>query len=195
VADGTVIGANVMDEPYVHGTGDGNTWGPAGTMTKLRVDSLCYEVQRIFPTLPAGVQHAVKDFEPDQSYRVCQFISGGCGGSTVAEYTACRDAALAVGARDHHAIMFSLNVLDGGVTDTDGTWDCDGQPGKGTFGNHCWMTADRVRERGLIAGPTGCGLLMWKYDSDFWGRADNQQAFKDVAAKLATVPQNSCRRS
>ena len=195
VADGTVIGANVMDEPYVHGTDDGNTWGPAGTMTKLRVDSLCAEVQQIFPTLPAGVQHAVRDFEPDKSYRVCQFVSGGCGGETVAEYTACRDAALAVGARDHHAIMFSLNVLDGGVPDTDGTYDCTGpgQAGRGTFGNHCRMTADRVRERGLIAGPTGCALLIWRYDDEFMANPANQQAFHDVAARLASQPAPPCR--
>ena len=31
VADGTVIGATVMDEPYTSGTGNKNTWGPPGT--------------------------------------------------------------------------------------------------------------------------------------------------------------------
>ena len=42
VADGTIIGSRVMDEPYVSGgaTGGGNTWGPKGTMTKARVDTL-----------------------------------------------------------------------------------------------------------------------------------------------------------
>jgi hypothetical protein len=54
VADGTILGASVMDEPHVSGGGDGNTWGPRGTMTKARVDSLCGEVKRYFPTLPAG---------------------------------------------------------------------------------------------------------------------------------------------
>jgi hypothetical protein len=90
-----------------------------------------------------------------------------------------------------------MNVLDGGLPDTDGTYDCTGagQAGKGTFGTHCRMTATQVRDRGLILGPAGCGLILWRYDSDFWGRADNQQAFKDVAANLATVPRKACRRS
>ena len=90
-----------------------------------------------------------------------------------------------------------MNVLDGGLPDTDGTYDCTGpgQAGLGTFGNHCRMTATQVRDRGLILGPAGCGLILWRFDDTFWSRADNQQAFKDVAAKLATVPQKACRRS
>jgi hypothetical protein len=201
VSDGTVIGANVMDEPNVCGSGDGNTWGPCGTMTKLRVDSLCGEVQQIFPTLPAGVAHGagVLGFEPSKSYRVCQFVMGGARtkDGTNAQYVAGRDSALALGVRDHHAILFNMNVLDGGIPDTDGTYDCTGagQGGLGTFGNHCRMTATQVHDRGLILGPYGCGLIMWRYDGTFWGRADNQQAFRDVAAKLATVPQKACRRS
>ena len=201
VADGTVIGANVMDEPNVCGAGDGNTWGPCGAMTKLRVDSLCGEVQRIFPTLPAGVAHGagVLAFESSKSYRVCQFIMGGVrtASGTNAQYVAGRDSALALGARDGVAILFNMNVLDGGLPDTDGTYDCTGpgQAGKGTFGNHCRMTATQVRDRGLILGPAGCGLIMWRFDDTFWSRADNQLAFKDVAAKLATVPQKACRRS
>lgn len=198
VADGTVIGASVMDEPNVCSNSGGNTWGPCGTMTKARVDSLCTVVQRIFPTLPAGVAHQALAFEPTKSYKVCQFIMGGVRtkDGTTAQYVAGRDSVLAIGARDHHAILFNLNVLDGGVRDTDGTWDCigTGQAGKGTYSPMCRMTADRLRERGLIVGLAGCGLIMWRYDDAFWSRIDNQQAFEDIAAKMATVAARPCRR-
>jgi hypothetical protein len=74
VTDGIIIGNSVMDEPNVHGLGDGNTWGPSGTMTKLRVDSMCTYVKNIFPTLPVGVAHGHDAFEPTKSYTVCDFI-------------------------------------------------------------------------------------------------------------------------
>jgi hypothetical protein len=35
-----------------------------------------------------------------------------------------RHAGLAMAARDYHAILFSMNVLNGGTQDKDGTWDC-----------------------------------------------------------------------
>ena len=63
-----------MDEPNVSGGGDGNTWGPPGTMTKARVDSLCADTKAMFPTLPVGVQHRYDVFEPTKSYRVCDFV-------------------------------------------------------------------------------------------------------------------------
>jgi hypothetical protein len=197
VADGTVIGATVIDEPQVSGTGNKNTWGPPGTMSKLRVDGLCAAVQQIFPTLPAGVQHPPLEWQRDKSYKVCQFIWGGVQGTTVSEFIANKNAALALGARDHHAILFNLNVINGGRRDTDGNYNCTGtdQAGKGNWYPLCRMTAARVRERGLIAGPAGCALTMWTHNGTFWSRTDNRQAFKDVAAKMATVAAKKCRRS
>jgi hypothetical protein len=197
VADGTVIGATVMDEPETSGHGNKNTWGPPGTMSKLRVDGLCAAVQSIFPTLPAGVQHPPLDWERDKSYKVCQFIWGGVKGTTLTEFIANKNAALALGARDHHAILFNMNVINGGRRDTDGNYNCTGtdQAGKGNWYPLCRMTAARVRERGLILGPAGCALTMWTHNSTFWSRTDNKAAFKDVAAKIATAPAKACRRS
>jgi hypothetical protein len=196
VADGTIIGNSVMDEPNVcadPGSG-GNTWGPCGTMSKARVDSLCADVKQVFPTLPVGVAHRHDKFEPTKSYRICDFIidSYGSGSGSV---TAFRDAGLALAQRDRHAVIFSLGILDGGTADLTGTWDCAGTGGMGTFGRHCRMTATQVRDYGLILGPVGCaGLLMWRYDADFMASPDNQLAFKEVASRLASLPAKACVR-
>ena len=192
VADGTILGASVMDEPYVSGGGDGNTWGPRGTMTKARVDSLCGEVKRYFPTLPAGVDHQHQLFEPEKSYRVCDFIIDQYG-TQYGNVTAWRDEGLAMAARDHHAIAFSMNVLNGGTQDTDGTWDCTGTGGKGLYSPNCRMTAAQVRELGWVLGPAGCALLMWRYDDEFMVNPANQLAFHDVAALLASQTAPPCR--
>jgi hypothetical protein len=192
VADGTILGASVMDEPYVNGGGDGNTWGPRGTMTKARVDSLCGEVKRYFPTLPTGVDHQHQLFEPEKSYHVCDFIVDQYG-TQYGDVKAWRDAGLVMAARDGHAILFSMNVLDGGTQDKDGTWDCAGTGGKGTYAPNCRMTAAQVREAGQVLGPAGCALLMWQYDLAFMVNPANQQAFHDVAALLASLTAPSCR--
>lgn len=196
VRDGIIVGSNVMDEPHVSGAGDGNTWGPPGTMTKARVDGLCSYVQQIFPTLNAGVFHQHDTFEPDKSYEVCQFIVAQYN-SRRGDVRTFREEALALGRRDGHAVMFSINILNGGVQDKDGVYDCTGpgQGGKGTFSPNCRMTPTQIREYGSALGPAGCGLFMWRYDSQFVSDPENQLAFKDLAAKMASQPWKACRRS
>jgi hypothetical protein len=196
VADGTIIGATVMDEPHVVGAGDGNTWGPRGTMTKARVDSLCREVKQFFPTLPVGVEHQHQLFEPTKSYQTCDFIVDQYN-AWMGPITTWRDAGLAMAARDHHAILFSLNVLDGGVQDKDGTYDCTGagQAGKGTYAPNCRMTATQLHDWGLAVGPSGCGLLMWQYDGLYATNYDNQRSFKDIAAAMGSAARKACRKS
>lgn len=189
VADGTVVGNSVMDEPH-H-----DSWG--GTMTKATIDQMCAYVNGIFPTLPVGVVHGHDDFEPTKSYATCDFIVDQYAyRKTNGDINAYRDAGLALGARDRHAILFSLNILDGSVQDTDGTWDCSSSltEGKGTYSPNCRMSASQVRDWGIALGSAGCGLTMWRYDATFMGRADNQTAFADVAKALAKVPSKACMR-
>jgi hypothetical protein len=196
VADGTIIGNSVMDEPNVTGGGDGNTWGPAGTMTKARVDGLCGYVKNIFPTMLVGVVHNHQTFEPTKSYQVCEFL--------VDQYSWRKgdvnqfiDAGLAMGRRDGLGIIFSMNILNGGFQAAlDGQWNCplDTTGGRGSFEPNCRMSAQQVREWGTLLGSAGCGLMMWKYDDSFMANTANQQAFRDVANTLASLPAKSCRQ-
>jgi hypothetical protein len=198
VADSTIIGANVMDEPYVHGLGDGNTWGDINgksPMTKARVDSLCGAVQAYFPTLPAGVEGQHQLFEQDKSYQVCQFIIDQYA-TRFGDVNAWRTAGTTMATRDHHQIIFSLNVLNGGTQDTDGTWDCSSQGGfKGMSSPNCQMTSQQLSTYGTALAPDGCALLMWKWDNVYFGRAANIPVFQQLADLAATVPFKQCRRT
>jgi hypothetical protein len=196
VADGTLIGNSVLDEPHHYGLGDpNNSWGPKGTFTKARVDSMCADVKAIFPSLPAGVFHDHSAFEPDKSYRVCDFIVDQYAWrkGDVAKF---RDDGLALARRDGHAIAFSLNIIDGGIqAPRDGLWNCPATSGgRGTYEPNCRMTAQQVRDWGIVLGSAGCALTMWWYDDAFMADLANQQAFKDVADRLATVSNKGCRR-
>jgi hypothetical protein len=189
VADGTIIGNILMDEPA--NTSETNTWGPAGTMSKERVDAMAVYAKAIFPTLPMGVTLDYRIWN-DRSFRVIDF--------QVSQYrqakgnvTAYRDGALALGARDGHAILFSMNILDGGKREANCPIPETG--GAGTYRPNCRMTPDQVLEYGGILGPAGCALLMWRYDPAFMARSENQQAFIGLAGKLAAEPAKPCRRA
>jgi hypothetical protein len=199
VADGTILGASVMDEPHVCSNDPdedgGNTWGPCGTMTKARVDGLCGEMKAVFPSLPVGPVHRHDLLEPAKNYRTCDFL--------VSQYSArlggvqgFRDGALAFGTRSGVSILFSMNVLNGGIQDKDGTWDCAGglQGGKGQYAPNCQMTDIQLREWGTLLGSAGCGLLMWQYAGTYFGSALNQSAFRDVKAAIGGRNPAPCRR-
>ncbi len=194
VRDGTIIGNSVMDEP--HNTSGQSSWGPKGTLTKARVDSMCAYVKQMFPTLPVGVVHDHDIFQPKQSYHVCEFLVDQYAART-GDVTEFRDAALALASRDRMSIIFSLNIIDGGIQAArDGNWDCSPTltSGRGTFGPNCRMTAQQVRDWGILLGSAGCALTMWRYDPEYMADPANIASFKEVAARLAALPRRSCGR-
>jgi hypothetical protein len=204
VSEGILIGNSVMDEPFNDGGpgNEANSWGPAGTMTKARVDSLCGYARAIFPTLPQGV---FQDYRVagDSSYRVCDFMVSQYRTSKgpLADY---RDGALALCRRDRHACAFAINVLDGGIPvkrspgQTDyASSDCPltTTGGRGTYFPNCRMTAQQVRDAGRILGIAGCFLTGFRYDSAFMASPANQEAFRDVVTELTTRPETACIRT
>jgi hypothetical protein len=192
VADGTIIGNSVMDEPQQSGTGS-KSWGPAGTMTKARVDGLCGYVKQIFPTLPVGVGHDHAAFQPSNSYQVCEFFMAQYA-ARKGGVVAYRDAALAMADRDGMVVLFSMNLLNGGVQDKSGAWDCPGTGGLGDRSPNCRMTAAQVRDFGKTLGQAGCAMLSWKFDKDFVAKVENQEAFSDIAITLSRLPRIRCSR-
>jgi hypothetical protein len=194
VADGTIIGNSVMDEP--HNTVAQSSWGPKGTMTKALVDSMCAHVKQMFPTLPVGVVHDHEVFQPKQSYHACEFLLDQYA-ARKGDVSKFRDEALALARRDQMSIIFSLNVIDGGIqAERDGNWACDPSltSGRGTFAPNCRMTAQQVRDWGILLGSAGCALTMWRYDPGYMADPANVESFKEVAAKLASLPSRSCGR-
>jgi hypothetical protein len=186
VADGTIIGNSVMDEP--HNKSIVNSWGPEGTMTKARVDEMCRYVKDIFPTLPVGVVHDHRVFEPDRGYQHCEFL--------VSQYrlskgniNSFRDGGLAFARRYNMSIIFSLNVIHGG----DAGSSCL-KLGDDPHGDLCPMSADQVRDWGLILGPAGCAFMMWRYYPQYIEKPEVQRALGEIAAVLARTPRKPCSR-
>jgi hypothetical protein len=196
LADGTILGNAVVDEPNT------KKWG--GVIDKAMVDEMCAYVRNIFPGLPQGVP-VVHWWRPDERYKICDFIidqwnwwqgpHGPGEGSYTGNLAAWRDAGLAQAKKDGIAIAFSMNVIDGGIQSW-ATMECPipRTGGRGTSPPRCQMTAEQVRDWGLTLGVEGCAMFLWWYRPDFMSKPANVQAIKDIAAKLATVPRRSCRR-
>ena len=190
VNDGTIIGNTIMDEPET------KQWG--GVMTKPLLDNMASYVKNIFPTLPVGVNHGAPGYQwrtweryQKVDYTLNQYMWQNNGGNIAAW----RDAVLSRAKVDGVKAAFSLNLLNGGVPDNSGTWDCQGTGGKGTRDRKCRMTADQVANYGRAVGPSGCFMMNWQYDDAFMSKSANQDAFRSVASLLSTVSQKSCRRS
>jgi hypothetical protein len=191
VADGTIIGNSVMDEPEYH------SWG--GVMTKPMIDRMAEYAKAIFPTLPVGVNHGPNGYylwRPQERYHVVDYVVNQYNWwVTSGDVSTWRDKVLAQARLDGVTPAFSLNVINGGVQDKDGNWDCIGTGGKGNRSPNCRMTATQVRNWGTSLGSAGCLLLMWKFDATYMANTENRQAFRDVAERLASAPARSCRRS
>jgi hypothetical protein len=189
VADGTIVGNKLIDEPET------TKWG--GVMTKPLIDQMATYVKNMFPTLPVGVNMGAPGYRwrTWERFKVVDYVlSQYQWRNNQGNVGAWRDAVLAWTRSEGVTPAFSLNILDGGVVDNTGTWDCAGTGGKGTLYRDCRMTADQVRTWGRAIGPYGCVMLMWQYDDVFMSKSTNQSAFRDVASLLASKPRRSCRR-
>jgi hypothetical protein len=190
VADGTVIGNSIMDEPET------KQWG--GVMTKPLLDNMASYVKAIFPTLPVGVNHGAPGYawRTNERYRVVDYTTNQYqwmnNNGQIAKW---RDAVLSRASVEGIKVAFSVNLLNGGVPDNSGTWDCSGTGGKGTIAHRCRMTSTQVRDWGKLVGPSGCFMMMWRYDGAFMAKAANVDAFRDVASVLAGKPRKSCKRA
>jgi hypothetical protein len=192
VADGTVLMDNIIDEPNT------TDWG--GNVTRATLDEMSAYVKEIFPTMLttislqwslladprfAGPYTSVDVLTTQYSTRF----------GTVETY---RDGAVAATRANNLGLLLSMNILNGGVQDTDGTWDCTGTGGLGTRSPNCRMTPEQLESFGTTLGltPETCALLLWRYDDAFFKTdpfaPQNVAAAQHVAAALATRPTRAC---
>jgi hypothetical protein len=192
VADGTLIGNVLIDEPET------KQWGTH--MTKALVDQMGAYVKAIFPTLPVGVNHGPPGYQwqATERYNVVDFVRYQYNWYiTEGDVGAWRDAVLAQAKRDGVTPALSINVLNGGVKDKEGDWLCvdEGQAGVGTYWPNCRMTPDQVKSWGTALAPYGCFFFMWQYDDNYISNPANQEAFQAIADLAASLPARSCRRA
>jgi hypothetical protein len=192
VADGTIIGNTLIDEPET------KQWGT--NLTKAMIDEMAAYVKNIFSTLPVGVNHgppAYNQWRTSEHYQLVDYVLYQYAHYvTSGDVAAWRDAVLAQASHEGATPAFSLNILNGGAQDRDGTWDCtgEGQAGRGTRFPNCRMTPTQLQNWGKALATYGCFLTMWRYDGTYMSEASNQDAFREIASLVASQPRRSCTR-
>jgi hypothetical protein len=189
VSDGTIVGNQLIDEPETR------AWG--GNISKSMIDEMAAYAKAMFPSLPQGINVGPPGYQWRTGerfykldfvrYQYAWYITDG----NVAKW---RDAVLSRARTDGVAAAFSVNVLDGGVPDRNGSWDCGGTGGKGTYYPKCRMTSDQVRSYGKTLVASGCYATLWRFDREYMSKSANIDAFKDVASAAKSLSGRSCRR-
>ena len=192
VADGTILGNTLIDEPET------KQWGT--NLTKAIIDEMAAYVKNMFATLPVGVNHgppAYNRWRTSERYQVVDYVLYQYAHYvTSGNVAAWRNAILAQAKHEGVAVALSMNILNGGKQDRVGTWDCTGeeQAGPGNRAPNCRMTPTQLREWGKALATDGCFLTMWRYDEAYMSEAANQDAFREVASVVASQPRRSCAR-
>jgi hypothetical protein len=179
IADGTLMGHFIMDEPS-----DKRNWN--GHLVALAdIDEMARYSKEIWPDLPAIIR-AWPAFLQGYQYKYLD-----AAWAQYHERFGSIDAFIATNVRDATAIglplVLGLNVVAGG--------------GKGGLpGYHhdkYAMTASQVRSWGsaLLDQPYVCAFFMFTYNPDYFGRADIQAAMAELSRKAQSLPNKPCRRS
>jgi hypothetical protein len=189
ISDGTVVGNQLVDEP--------ETKKYNGSLTKATIDQMAVYAKSIFPTLPMGVNVGPPGYRWRSSehyqkldfvrYQYAWYITSG-------DVAAWRSAVLNQAKLDGVTPALSINILNGGLPDRVGSWDCTGTGGKGTKAPLCRVTPDQLRTFGQALVGAGCFLTLWWYDGTFMSKSANQDAFQDIASTARGLSLRSCKR-
>jgi len=175
VADGTILGYSMLDEPQHP------SWG--GVFTKAVVDTLAAYCKAILPFMPCGVAVDHR-WRRTERYHLLDFVIAQTWMETQSA-AAFRDSAVAMARRNGVALVLSLNLFGAAQS-----------PGCEPRGNQCLMRPAEVREWGrvLVSEPYACALTMWHYEAPMWGRPEYQAQFQDLSSVANQRLAKSCRR-
>jgi hypothetical protein len=190
---GTLVFINLMDEPWVKGSGDGNTWGPLG-LTRAQADSLCTTGRATFgPGVPLGTSDW-SQWNPTAKTKICD-VGLFQFSYRFGQPAMWRDTALTRATQGGYQAAFSFNIINGGTQDKSLPWDCAAEGGiKGQYAPNCQMTPAQTVTSGTALGASGCGvLMMWRYDSTRYAYTGFPAAFTTVAGLQAQRAVTPCK--
>jgi hypothetical protein len=178
IADGTLMGHFILDEPH-----DLTNWN--GHLVSLAdIEEMARYSKEIWPDLPAIIRAWPSELKGYQyKYLDAVWVQYHARFGSIDDFIVnnIRDAKAS-----GLALVLGLNVVAGGGE--------DGIPGY--FQDKHAMTASQVRAWGgaLLAQPNVCAFLLFRYNPDYFARADIQAAMAELSAKAQSLPNQPCRR-
>lgn len=179
IADGTLIGNFIMDEPA-----DPDNWN-GHRVTHEQIEEMARYSKEIWPDLPAIIR-AWPDFLNGYEYKHLD-----AAWAQYHERFGPIDAFIEKNVREAKqagiALVAGLNLLAGGGR--------DGLPGYRPGRNS--MSASQIRSWGgrYLSEPYICAFLVWEYQSDYMERSDIKAALEDISQDARSHENKKCRRT
>ncbi len=181
IADGTLLGHYLIDEPHRASRWGGQIISPATLEAMAMYSKQLWPGMttfvRVAPTWLASYSTAYTHLDAGWA----QYASGKGGAE------AWIAAEVAAAERKGLGLVVGLNVLDGG----NGSSGIRGRtPGKYS------MSASEIRAvgSGFLGQSYACGFYNWSYDLDYYGRSDIKSAMADLSSKARSHAQTSCKQ-
>lgn len=181
VADGTVIGIYLIDEPY-----HAKKWGG-----KIIPQSTVEEMARYSKQIWPGMTTFVRAPPTWLAEAPITYTYLDAGWSQYEPYLGDVNqwisAEVAAAKRTGLGMVVGLNVLNGG----------DGSSGiPGTRTRMYAMSANELRRLGgaVLDQSYACAFFMWMYQDTYHGRSDMRSAMAELSAKAKTHVKTSCRQ-
>lgn len=181
IADGTILGHYLIDEPNM-----AHRWG-GKEIPQATIEAMAKYSKQIFPTMPTLVR--VVPTWLASAPVTYTYLDAGWAQYTAVKGDAARWVASEVSAAKSKGLglTVSLNVLNGG----------NGSSGiRGTESGKYSMSASELRSYGsaLLNQSYTCALFQWMYNSTYFGRSDIKSAMAELSGKARAHTKTSCRQ-
>lgn len=179
IADGTLMGNFIMDEPS-----DPSNWN-GHVVTPATVDEMARYSKEIWPDLPAIIR-AWPDYMKGYNFRYLDAIWAQYH-ARFGDIDAFIEDNVRLAKQSGLALVTGLNAVAGG---TDPSM-------KGYHNDRLAMTAAQVRQWGnkLLDEPYFCAFFMFRFYPDYFGRPDIQAEMNELSQRASNRPVKECRRS
>lgn len=180
ITDGTLVGHYLIDEPH-------RTARWRGGISQATIEAMAQYSRQLWPDL-ATIVRVVPSWLAEAPVTYRNLDAGWV------QYTSRRgDPArwlageVAIAKSRGLGVVVAMNVLDGGTSSS----GIEGYS-SGKFA----MSAAELRRNGTVflSESYGCAFIMFKYDPDYYGRADIKSAMADLSRLAASHPSTSCRQ-
>jgi hypothetical protein len=179
IADGTLMGHFIMDEPS-----DPSNWN--GKVVPLSdIDEMARYSKEIWPELPAIIR-AWPDYVEGYNFRYLDAVWAQYH-SRFGSLDDFIDKNVRLARASGLALVMGLNVVAGG----------NDPSMKGYHNERLAMTAAQVRQWGdrILDEPYICAFFMFRFNPDYFNRPDIQAVMDDLSNKASARPIKECRRS
>jgi len=182
IADGTIVGHYLVDEPHYKGR-----WGDQG-ISQATVEAAAQHSKLRWPNMPTLVSApanwlasaSITYVYLDAAWATYRSKTSSNPGEWLAQQVK-RAQSKKLG------LVAGMNVLDGG----------DGSSGiRGTQPRTWAMSAAELKRYGsaLLAQSYICAFSMWRYSDSYYGRADVKSAMAELSTKARNHARTSCRQ-